>query len=104
MQADVSNLLTFPKETNEPEPPTLDSKSDAGRPLLSRASLMPYYARVTFHTDASIAERHDDEGAARRWIESERDASPESFRLGQLLTTTPSEQEIVATFDLNGWR
>lgn len=65
---------------------------------------MTCYARVTFQTDESTAERHDDEGAARRWIESERDANPASFRPGQLLTSTPSEHDILATYDRNGWR
>lgn len=64
---------------------------------------MTCYARVVFETNASVAERHDDVEAARRWIESERDASPESFRIGQILERTP-DCEIVATFDLKGWQ
>jgi hypothetical protein len=65
---------------------------------------MTYYARVTFQTDASAAERHDDEGAARLWIESELQANPEMFRLGQILDRTPTDHEIVATLDRDGWR
>ncbi|MGK2898797.1 MAG: hypothetical protein ACSLE9_08940 [Burkholderiaceae bacterium] len=64
---------------------------------------MTYYARVIFQSDASAAERHDDEGAARRWIEAERNANPESFRLGQVIEKAPPDHEIVATFDAHGW-
>jgi hypothetical protein len=64
---------------------------------------MPYYAQVVFETNASVAERHDDVGAARRWIEDERDARPKSFRLGQIFKATP-DFDLVATIDLNGWR
>jgi hypothetical protein len=64
---------------------------------------MPYYARVVFHTEASVAERHDDERSARRWIETERESSPQTFRLGQVLTNTRAEHEVVAECDLNGW-
>jgi hypothetical protein len=42
-------------------------------------------------------------GAARRWIEDERDARPKSFRLGQIFKATP-DFDLVATIDLNGWR
>jgi len=61
------------------------------------------YARVVFESNESVAERHDDVGVARRWIEDERDASPELFRLGQIFKGTP-DCEIVATFDTTGWR
>jgi hypothetical protein len=64
---------------------------------------MMYYARVVFETNASVAERHDDVGEARRWIEHQREANPQSFRLGQICKRTP-DCEIVATIDLNGWR
>jgi hypothetical protein len=64
---------------------------------------MMYHARVVFETNASVAERHDDEGAARRWIEDERDASPAAFRLGQIFEATP-DCDLVATIDLNGWK
>lgn len=64
---------------------------------------MTYYARVVFATNASVAEKHDDVGEARRWIEDQRDARPRSFRLGQIFKRTP-DCEIVATIDLNGWR
>jgi hypothetical protein len=64
---------------------------------------MRYYARVVFEADASVAEKHDSLEAARRWIETERDTSPESFRLGQIVVGTP-DVEIVATFDLQGWK
>jgi hypothetical protein len=63
---------------------------------------MTYYARVVFETNASIAERHDDVTAARGWIEAERIASPESFRLGQIFEG-PQVQQIVATCDSKGW-
>ena len=64
---------------------------------------MAFYARVTFQTSARAAERHDDEGAARRWIESERDANPDQFQLGQVLDRKTSGHEVVATCDQNGW-
>ena len=61
-----------------------------------------YYARVVFETNVSVAERYDDVGAARRWIEDERHARPGSFRLGQILKGTP-DRAVVATCDLKGW-
>ena len=65
---------------------------------------MTYYARITFQSDASAAERHDDEDAARRWVESERNAKPEHFKFGQVVERGSSEPEVVATCDRNGWR
>lgn len=62
-----------------------------------------YYARVVFETDASTCERHEDIMAARRWIEEERQAQPESFRLGQIFEGTPV-REVVATCNAEGWR
>ena len=61
------------------------------------------YARVVFHTNASAAESHDDVSSARRWIEEERHAKPESFRLGEIYERAP-DWEVVATCDLTGWR
>lgn len=63
---------------------------------------MTYYARVVFETNASVAERHDDVSAARGWIEAEKNASPESFRLGQIFEGSQVRQ-IVATCDSEGW-
>ena len=63
---------------------------------------MTYYARVVFETNASAAERHDDVSAARGWIEAEKNASPESFRLGQIFEGSQVRQ-IVATCDSEGW-
>ena len=65
---------------------------------------MTYYARVVFETNASVAERHDDVNAARCWIEAEKDASPRSFRLGQIFEGFAQVREIVATYDSNGWQ
>jgi hypothetical protein len=64
---------------------------------------MYYYARVVFARNASVTERHHDVGAARCWIEYERDARPELFCLGQIFEATP-DRDLVATIDLNGWR
>lgn len=64
---------------------------------------MLYYARVVFETRASIAEGHDDVGAARRWIEEERHARPRAFVIGEILKVTP-DREIVATCDVEGWK
>jgi hypothetical protein len=61
-----------------------------------------YYARVVFETNASAAERHDDVSSARRWIEEERYARPELFRVGQIFEGSP-DGEIVATCGLKGW-
>jgi hypothetical protein len=63
---------------------------------------MTCYARVVFETNASVAERHDDVGAARYWIEAEKNANPESFRLGQIIEGA-EERQIVATCDCEGW-
>ena len=62
-----------------------------------------YYARVVFEKDTSTCERHDDMSAARRWIEEEREAKPELFRLGQIFEAAP-ELEVVATCSAEGWR
>jgi hypothetical protein len=61
-----------------------------------------YYARVVFDTNASAAERHDDVEGARRWIEREQRASPESFRFGQILAGR-GNPEVVAMCDVEGW-
>jgi hypothetical protein len=66
------------------------------------ATCMTYYARVVFNSNASVAERYEDLSAACNWIEAERHASPESFRLGQVYEGTQAP-EIVATCDLKGW-
>jgi hypothetical protein len=63
---------------------------------------MTYHARVVFETNASVAEKHDDMGSARRWIEEERGARPAAFRLGQIIEDSPA-REIVATCDAKGW-
>ena len=63
---------------------------------------MTVYARVVFESNTSVAERHDDVDAARGWIEAEKSASPESFRLGQIYEGSQA-QEIVATCDAKGW-
>ncbi len=63
---------------------------------------MTYYARVVFETNASIAERHDDVSTARGWIEAEKNASPDSFRLGQIFEGA-EVRTIVATCDQEGW-
>jgi len=63
---------------------------------------MTYYARVVFETNASVAERHDDVNTARGWIEAEMNASPESFRLGQIFEGAQI-RKIVATCDRQGW-
>jgi len=63
---------------------------------------MPYYARVIFETDASAAERHDDLGLARRWIDEERQARPDLFRSGQIMEATP-DRPVIATCDVTGW-
>jgi hypothetical protein len=59
-------------------------------------------ARVVFQTNASAAESHSDASSARRWIDEERFARPESFRLGEIFERT-LDWEIVATCDLKGW-
>jgi hypothetical protein len=64
---------------------------------------MTCYARVVFETNASVAERHDDVSAARCWIEAEKNASPELFRLGQIFELAQGP-EVVATCDSTGWR
>ena len=46
---------------------------------------MVYYARVVFETNESVAERHEDFGETRRWIEEERQSRPERFHLGQII-------------------
>ena len=61
-----------------------------------------YYARVIFETNASAAERHDDISTARRWIDEERKASPDLFRLGQILEALP-DWTVIATCDVTGW-
>jgi hypothetical protein len=63
---------------------------------------MTCYARVVFETNASAAQRHDDVRTARCWIEAERSAKPESFRLGQIIQGNPLQQ-IIATCDFEGW-
>ncbi len=60
------------------------------------------YARVVFERNTSVAEMHPDVSAAHRWIECERHANPESFRLGQIVGQAP-DHEVIATCDANGW-
>ena len=62
-----------------------------------------FHARVVFRANASVAESHDDVNSARRWIEDERVARPESFQLGEIFERGPDWQ-VVATCDANGWR
>jgi hypothetical protein len=62
-----------------------------------------YFARVVFESNESVAVRHEDVPAAQRWIEDERDARPDAFRLGQIFHAAPA-CDLVATIDLNGWR
>ena len=61
-----------------------------------------YYSRIVFETNASVAEKHTDERAARQSIEAERRARPKLFRLGQVLEETTA-LEVVATCDREGW-
>jgi hypothetical protein len=63
---------------------------------------MMYYVRVVFEANSSVAEKHDDMSSARSWIEEERCARPEAFRLGQIIEDSPG-REIVATCDATGW-
>jgi len=63
---------------------------------------MVYYARVVFETNESVAERHEDFGEARRWIEEERQSRPERFHLGQIIEATPT-RPIVASCNAKGW-
>jgi hypothetical protein len=49
-----------------------------------------------------VAEKHDDLGSARHWVDEERRAKPQSFRLGQIIEDSP-RREIVATCDAKGW-
>jgi hypothetical protein len=60
------------------------------------------YARVVFRTNASAAESHDDINSARLWIDEERHARPESFRLGEIFERAP-DWEVIATCDSEGW-
>jgi hypothetical protein len=62
-----------------------------------------FYARVVFQTNASAAESHEDVSAARRWIEDERVARPESFQLGEIFERG-ADWQVVATCDAKGWR
>jgi len=62
-----------------------------------------FYARVAFQTNASAAESHDDVDAARRWIEDERVARPESFQSGEIFERDPDWQ-VVAICDAKGWK
>ena len=62
-----------------------------------------YYARIVFATNASVAEKHADVQVAWRWIEDERQARPDLFRLGQILEGTPA-LAVVATCDPKGWK
>lgn len=62
-----------------------------------------FYARVIFQTKASAAESHDDVNSARRWIEDERYASPESFQLGEIFERG-ADWQVVATCDPMGWK
>ena len=61
-----------------------------------------FYARVVFQTNASAADSHDDINSARRWIEYERAARPESFQLGEILERGPDWQ-VVATCNAKAW-
>jgi hypothetical protein len=61
------------------------------------------YARVVFRTNASAAESHDDVNSARRWIDQERHARPESFRLGEIFEPA-ADWEVIATCDVKGWQ
>jgi hypothetical protein len=61
-----------------------------------------YYARVVFATKASATERHEDFGAARRWIEEERQSKPELFHLGQIIEATPT-LPVIASCSVKGW-
>ncbi len=63
---------------------------------------MVYYARVVFGTNESAAERHEDIGEARRWIEEERQSKPELFQLGQIIEAMP-DQFVVASCNATGW-
>ena len=63
---------------------------------------MTCYARVLFYGNACATERHEDVNRARKWIEAERDAHPELFRLGQIIQAAPT-RECVATCDAQGW-
>lgn len=65
--------------------------------------LTVFYARVVFQTNASVAESHDDVSAARRWIEDERVARPESFHSGEIFERG-RDWQVVATCDAKGWK
>jgi len=60
------------------------------------------HARVVFEQNISVAEMHSDVSAAQQWIESERQAQPASFRLGQIVGGAPDHQ-VIATCDAKGW-
>jgi hypothetical protein len=63
---------------------------------------MSCHARVVFEPNTSVAERHPDVSAAQQWIESERQAHPASFRLGQIVGRAP-DHPIIAICDAKGW-
>lgn len=63
---------------------------------------MAYDARVVFETKASATERHEEFGAARRWIQLERQSKTELFHLGQIIEATPS-RPVVVSCNANGW-
>jgi hypothetical protein len=63
---------------------------------------MAYYARVVFETNETVAERHEDLGEARRWIEEERQSKPELFHLGQIIEATPA-RPVVVSCNAEGW-
>jgi hypothetical protein len=63
---------------------------------------MTYTALALFEMGRANEAAHETEAEARRWIEDERDANPETFLTGQVIEAKPASR-IVATYDVKGW-
>lgn len=63
---------------------------------------MTYAALALFEIGKADETTHETEAEARRWIEDERDANPDTFLGGQIIEAKPVHR-IIATYDVKGW-
>ena len=63
---------------------------------------MTYTALALFETGRTNEAGHETEAEARRWIEDERDANPDTFQIGRVIEVKPAFR-IIATYDVKGW-
>ena len=63
---------------------------------------MTYTALALFEMGKADEATHETEAEARRWIEEERDANPDTFQTGRVIEVKPALR-IIATYDVKGW-